>query len=106
MRKLHAMLLCLALICCLGAASQNVERQGNTFTQVSKKSASKDEGTPTKYQYVDSKGKVYTVMLSSTGKAFIWKTSQKSGKAYKQYLPEIGKQINPSAYEEKAKLLK
>jgi len=85
-----------------GITAQNVVKEGNTFTQVSnKKSAKKDEGTPTQYQYVDSKGKVYTVMLSRTGKAFIWKTSQNTGKAYKQYLPEIGKQINPEAYKEK-----
>lgn len=84
--------------------AQSVQRQGNTFTQVSnKKSADKKEETATKYQYVDSKGKVYTVMLSSTGKAFIWKTSQKTGKAYKQYMPEIGKQINPKAYKEDKK---
>ena len=82
--------------------AQSVQRQGNTFTQVSnKKSADKKEETATKYQYVDSKGKVYTVMLSSTGKAFIWKNSQKTGKAYKQYLPEIGKQVNPGAYKDK-----
>lgn len=83
----------------MGIAAQNVVKEGNTFTQVSnKKPAEKDEGTPTKYQYVDSKGKVYQVLLSKTGKAFIWRTSQKTGKAYKQYLPEIGKQINPEAY--------
>ena len=87
-----------------GIQAQSVERKGNTFTQVSnRKSADKNEGTATKYQYVDSKGKVYTVMLSSTGKAFVWKTSQKTGKAYKQYLPEIGKQINPEAYKDKKK---
>ena len=86
------------------ANAQSVQREGNTFTQVStRKSSDKDNGTPTKYQYVDSKGKVYTVMLSSTGKAFIWKTSQKTGKTYKQYLPEIGKQINPEAYKDKKK---
>ena len=86
----------------MAVSGQSVQRQGNTFTQVSNKKAStKDEGTATKYQYVDSKGKVYTVMLSSTGKAFIWKTSQKTGKAYRQYLPEIGKQINPEAYKDK-----
>ena len=86
----------------MAVSGQSVQRQGNTFTQVSnKKLAGKDEGTATKYQYVDSKGKVYTVMLTSTGKAFIWKTSQKTGKAYKQYLPEIGKQINPEAYKDK-----
>ena len=78
--------------------AQSVQRQGNTFTQVSnKKSASKE--TKTKYTYKDSKGVEYSVYLSSTGKAFIKKTSKKTGKEYKQYVPEIGKQINPKAYQ-------
>lgn len=80
--------------------AQSVQRQGNTFTQVNnKKSASKE--TKTKYTYKDSKGVEYPVYLSSTGKAFIRKTSKKTGKEYKQYVPEIGKQINPEAYKKK-----
>lgn len=71
----------------MGATAQNVVKQGNVFTAVSnKKAAAKDSVTG--YQYVDSKGKVYKVLLSSTGKAFIWKTSKKADKAYKQYLLE------------------
>jgi hypothetical protein len=80
--------------------AQSVNRQGNTFTQVTnKKSTSKE--TKTQYTYKDSKGVVYPIYLSSTGKAFIKKVSKKTGKEYKQYLPEIGKQINPQAYKEK-----
>ena len=80
--------------------AQSVNRQGNTFTQVTnKKSASKE--TKTQYTYKDSKGVVYPIYLSSTGKAFIKKVSKKTGKEYKQYLPEIGKHINPQAYKEK-----
>ena len=80
--------------------AQSVNRQGNNFTQVTnKKSASKE--TKTQYTYKDSKGVVYPIYLSSTGKAFIKKISKKTGKEYKQYLPEIGKQINPQAYKEK-----
>ena len=80
--------------------AQSVERQGNTFTQVSnKKSAGKE--TKTQYIYKDSKGVEYPVYLSSTGKAFIKKVSKKTGKEYKQYVPEIGKQINPEAYKDK-----
>ena len=82
----------------LGIQAQSVTRQGNTFTQVSnKKSANKE--TKTQYTYKDSKGVEYPVYLSSTGKAFIKKISKKTGKEYKQYVPEIGKQINPSAYK-------
>ena len=84
----------------MGIQAQSVQRQGNTFTQVSnKKSASKE--TKTQYTYKDSKGVEYPIYLSSTGKAFIKKVSKKTGKEYKQYVPEIGKQINPEAYKEK-----
>lgn len=39
------------------------------------------------------------ICLLLDGKAFIKKVSKKTGKEYKQYLPEIGKQINPKAYK-------
>lgn len=82
--------------------AQDVKREGNTFTQVSTHTSGSKE-IPTDYTYVDSKGKSYQVFLSASGKAFIKKVSKKSGKEYKQYLPEIGRQINPEAYEEKPK---
>ena len=86
----------------VGVHAQSVQRQGNTFTQVSnKKSSSAGKETKTKYTYKDSKGNVYPVYLSSTGKAFVKRTSKKTGKEYKQYVPEIGKQINPEAYKKK-----
>ena len=96
MKKL---VLCISMMLAFGLVSnaQSVQRKGNTFTQISnKKSAGKE--IKTKYTYTDSKGVVYPVYLSSTGKAFIKKVSKKTGKEYKQYVPEIGKQINPSAY--------
>ena len=90
------MMLALSLV----TDAQSVQRQGNTFTQVSnKKSASKE--TKTQYTYKDSKGVEYPIYLSSSGKAFIKKISKKTGKEYRQYLPEIGKQINPEAYKDK-----
>lgn len=83
----------------LGVQAQNVERKGNTFTQVTNKKSSGKE-VKTQYTYTDSKGNTYPIYLSSTGKAFILKVSKKSSK-YKQYMPEIGKQINPEAYKDK-----
>lgn len=80
--------------------AQSVQRQGNTFTQVSNKKSTAKE-TKTQYTYKDSKGVEYPVYLSSTGKAFIKRVSKKTGKEYKQYVPEIGKQINPEAYKDK-----
>ena len=100
---IEAVVIGLLLVCVVDTcAAQEVQRNGNTFTQVStKKDTSKE--TKTDYIYEDSKGNKYPIYLSSTGKAFIKKVSKKTGKEYKQYLPEIGKQINPKAYKEDKK---
>jgi hypothetical protein len=89
----------------MGIQAQSVVKSGNTFTQVSNNKGGKSGGkeTKTQYTYKDSKGNVYPVYLSASGKAFIKKVSKKTGKEYKQYLPEIGKQINPEAYKEDKK---
>ena len=88
----------------MGVQAQSVQRQGNNFTQVSNKGGkSGGKETKTQYTYTDSKGTVYPVFLSSGGKAFIKRISKKTGKEYKQYMPEIGKQINPKAYKEDKK---
>lgn len=76
--------------------AQQVQQKGNNFSQVTTKERSKE--TKTQYTYTDSKGVTYPIYLSSTGKAFIKKKSKKTGKEYKQYLPEVGKKINPKAY--------
>lgn len=97
-------ILCISMMLALSMATsaQSVTRQGNTFTQVSNpKSQSSTKETKTQYTYKDSKGTSYPIYLSSTGKAFIKKVSKKTGREYKQYVPEIGKQINPEAYKDK-----
>ena len=96
------MIICISMMLAFGLVSnaQSVQRQGNTFTQVSNKKSTGKE-TKTQYTFTDSKGVVYPVYLSSTGKAYIKKVSKKTGKEYKQYVPEIGKQINPEAYKDK-----
>lgn len=84
----------------VGVQAQSVVKSGNTFTQVSNKDGkSGGKETKTQYTFKDSKGNVYPVYLSASGKAFIKKVSKKTGKEYKQYVPEIGKQINPKAYK-------
>lgn len=83
-----------------GVQAQSVVKSGNTFTQVSNKGGkSGGKETETQYTFKDSKGNAYPVYLSASGKAFIKKISKKTGKEYKQYIPEIGKQINPKAYQ-------
>lgn len=84
--------------------AQSVERKGNNFTQVTNKGGkSGGKETKTQYSYTDSKGRVYPVYLSASGRAFVKRISKKTGKEYKQYVPEIGKQINPKAYKEDKK---
>ena len=86
----------------VGVQAQSVVKSGNTFTQVSNKGGkSGGKETKTRYTFKDSKGNVYPVYLSASGKAFIKKVSKKTDKEYKQYVPEIGKQINPEAYKQK-----
>ena len=80
----------------ISGQAQNVIRNGNVFTQQSKQKA---EITKTKYVYVDKDGVKYPIYLSSKGKAFIVKVSKKTGKEYKQYLPEITKQIANNGYK-------
>ena len=95
-------ILCIFVMLSLGvnnSITQEVQRNGNHFTQVAKKGSRGGKETKTQYTYSDSKGNTYPVYLSGTGKAFIKKVSKKTGKEYKQYLPEVGKQINPKAYK-------
>jgi len=84
----------------MGIQAQSVQRQGNTFTQVSNKKKSDDKVTKTQFTYTDKKGVVHPVYLSSTGKAFIYYINKK-GEQKRRYMPEIGKQINPKAYKDK-----
>lgn len=89
------------LACGTTLSAQSVQRQGNNFTQVSNGGKSSGKETKTQYTFTDSKGTKYPIYLSSSGKAFVKKVSKKTGKEYKQYLPDVGKAINPKAYEKK-----
>lgn len=96
MKKL---IICISMMLAFGLVSnaQNVQKQGNNFTQVSNKKSS-GKVTKTQYTYTDSKGVVHPVYLSEKGKAFIYYTNKK-GEQKRRYMPEIGKQINPKAYQ-------
>lgn len=90
MKKL-LLVICLALLSS-AAYSQEVIRKGTTFTQVSKKDKTQ-EATATQYTYVASDGVKYTIYRSSKGKYFILRKSKKTGKEYRQYLPEVTRQL-------------
>lgn len=78
------------------AGAQNVTRKGNVFIQNSSSNKiKKDSLTLTGYFYMTSDGTKYPIYMSSSGKCFIIRIS-KSGRQYRQYLPEVTKQLNPN----------
>ena len=82
-----------AFLCSING--QNVVRKGKTFYQQSNSSKiEKDSAVFSGYHYFDTKGVRYPIYISSKGKYFIFRTSAKTGKRYKQYLPEVTRQLN------------
>jgi len=81
---------------CVKTHAQNVKRQGNTFVEqidTTQTKTLKGKVYETDYLYVDRNGKAYNIFLSSNGNAFINKVSEKSGRKYRKYLPEVTKMI-------------
>ena len=77
------------------ANAQSVTRQGKIFIQQSNSNKiEKDTATLTGYYYQTADGTKYPIYISSKGKCFILRTSSKTGKQYRQYLPEVTKQLS------------
>lgn len=75
------------------SAQQSYKREGNTFTAV-QTTGQAQKGTQTKYTWKDREGKTYPIFLSKNGRAYVIRTSKKTGNEYKQYLGEdISRQI-------------
>jgi len=71
---------------CTPASAQTIKREGNVFSVVREGGATKSIETKTMFTTKD--GKMYTIFLSKNGHAYINRVSAKTGKEYKQYLPE------------------
>lgn len=83
--------LTLAFIFSATAWSQNVVRNGKTFVDTA---PTRERQEPQKTEYSYQKGdSVWTVYISSKGKAFIIRYSKRTGRQYRQYLPQITKEI-------------
>ena len=83
------------LFFCSAVFGQNVRRQGNTFIEQQDTTKTKMKGQvyETDMLYVEKDGTAYPIFLSSNGNAFINKVSKKSGRKYREYLPEVTKQL-------------
>ena len=86
-------MLCLILLGGITVKAQEVIRKGNTFEQVSKKK-SKEAYKLTQYTYIAADGKKYPIYISEKGKYFIFRKSTKTGKEYRQYLPNVNKELS------------
>ena len=81
--------------CIQECRAQNVVRKGHSFyQQQSTNKIAKDSAVFSGYHYFDAKGIRYPIYISSKGKCFIYRTSSKSGKQYKMYLPEVTRQLS------------
>lgn len=68
-----------------------VKREGNTFKV---EQTSKASDTQTKYTWEDKEGNKYPIFITKKGACYVLRTSKKTGKEYKYYLPkEIQAQI-------------
>ena len=84
-------LVCLFSAICRGQDRKRVILEGNNFTE--ERTTRAKDSTATAYTFTDSKGNKYPIFLSKSGKAYIPRTSAKSGKYYRQYKPEITEAI-------------
>lgn len=73
-----------------------VKREGNNFKV---EQTSKASDTKTKYTWEDKEGNKYPIFVTKKGACYVVRTSKKTGKEYKQYLPKdiqetIKKELN------------
>ena len=78
-------ILCILLALFCITISAEVKREGNTFRV---EQTTKESDTKTQYTWVDKDGNVYPVFITKRGSCYIFRTSKKTGKEYKQYLPK------------------
>lgn len=80
--------------------SQTVVRNGNTFTQVSKKKQ-KETYKLTPYTYVTADGVKHPIYLSERGRYFIFRKKKKTGEEYRWSIPkEVAKQLEQQKNEQ------
>ena len=91
---MRRVILCILVIftISLSIKAQIVQRQDNTFTQVS--SSHRADTLITSFTFEDSKGNKYPIIINkNTGSCYIWRTSR-NNKFYKSYMkPETSHQI-------------
>lgn len=62
-----------------------IKREGNNFKV---EQTSKASDTQTKYTWEDKEGNKYPIFITKKGACYVLRTSKKTGKEYKYYLPK------------------
>lgn len=75
----------------------DVVRDGDTFKV--ERTTSVNQDTKTKYTWEDKEGNKYPIYITKKGACYVLRTSKKTGKEYKYYLPKdiqetIKKELN------------
>ena len=78
-------ILCLLLALFCVTANAEVKRNGDTFKV---EQTSKTSDTQTKYTWEDKEGNKYPIYITKKRACYILRTSKKTGKEYKYYLPK------------------
>lgn len=82
MKKL---ILCILLaLFCINIHAE-VKREGDTFKV---EQSTKASDTKTKYTWEDKEGNKYPIYITKKGTCYVLRTSKKTGKEYKYYLPK------------------
>ena len=82
MKKL---ILCILLaLFCINIHAE-VKREGDTFKV---EQSAKASDTKTKYTWEDKEGNKYPIYITKKGTCYVLRTSKKTGKEYKYYLPK------------------
>lgn len=82
----------ISFVILLGIIANAQVKEGNTFKQIKEKTEVIEQKTS--FEYEDSKGNKYPIYKSKRGSFYVVKTSKKTGKEYKYYLPkEIQEEI-------------
>lgn len=68
------------------ASYADVVRNGDTFKV--EKTTSVNQSTQTKYTWEDKEGNKYPIFITKKGACYVLRTSKKTGKEYKYYLPK------------------
>lgn len=82
------LVLLMLLACFANSFAQNVTKDANG-NYIAIKSVDTTKAIPTGKTYTDTKGIVYPVYKSRTGKLYVIKTSKTSGNKYNYYLKEL-----------------